>query len=211
MKNNSIWDRLHLLFITYKALWLETFGNRKMAIPVYEKSLKMAPHNAPNLKSVGILLIEHDRYEEGIHRLQEALQYFPGSEKSRSEIFAYIGHGYAELEQLDKAITYYQKALYGWEQDGEFLTRSDVWYNLGRLYLQKKLILKAKEMFTEGIQRDPQDARMHFGIGIVYYELDLPNESLSHLTTALSLDPALKDDTTMMRLHHQLGSRKPIQ
>ena len=203
MKINFIINRLKGILRSWKALWLYTFGDDEKAIIEFESCLRLDPKNGPNLKALGTLLIRKGRYQEGISKLKEALKYFPDNEKSVPEALAYIAYAFFELDRLDEAFSFYRKALSCWREDGDF-KKTDLFYTIGRIYLQKKDYIAAKDIFLEGMKLNDKEANIHFGLGLSYYEIGQIEDSLYHLKIAIELDPSLKDNETMKKLQNKI-------
>lgn len=192
-------SRWKALLKSWKALLLYAFDYKEKAIVEFEECLRLEPQNALNLRTLGTILINKGDYTKGIENLKKTLQYLPSYDKSLPETYAYVAYGYSELNRLGDAISYYQKAINSWVKDGEF-KRIDLYYNLGRIYLQKGNYPEAISTFKNGIDFENADARAHFGLGIAYYEIGHEESSLQHFEKAIRLDPSLKDDETMRKL-----------
>ena len=96
-------NRLKSLIKSLKALTLYAFfDNDERAIGELKKSVELDPQNAPNLIMLGKILINRERYLEGIQRLKEALRYISDNDQSVPETLAYIAYGCGEVEKLDE-------------------------------------------------------------------------------------------------------------
>ena len=159
---------------------------------------------------LGKVLINTERYQEGIQTLKEALEYIPDNGHSVPEALAYIAYGYGELDKLDEAISYYTEALHRWFRDTHDFTKIDVVYNLGRVYLQQENYLDARRIYLVGLNLHDEEARLHFGVGIAYYELGEYENAYFHLETTLVLDPAFEKNETMKKLRREIKSKITI-
>ena len=199
----SLLVRIKILFKSWKTLWRYAFGDEDIAISELEECIKLDPKNAPNLSTLGKIFINKEKYQDGLQRLEDALKYYPKKDKSIPEIHAYIAYAHFKLDRLDDSLRFYKRALEDWVKDGDF-KKNDLFYAIGRIYLQKKQYGEAEDAFIEGLQLDENDANAHVGLGISCFEKGKKEESLNHLEKALGLDPTLAENETVVKLKREL-------
>ena len=152
---------------------------------------------------MGSILVKSGRYGDGLSYLESALEHLSIKNKSRPEIFAYIAYAQFSMGRSYESLENYQQAIDNWIKDGDF-KKSELLYNLGRIYLQKNDISKAQSAFLQGLKLDEKDSNIHFGLGISYYEQDNKEESLYHLERAIELDPSLRNDSTLNKIKKEV-------
>jgi len=79
-------------------------------------------------------------------------------------------------------------------------------YNLGNLYLNKKMYAKAVPLFRESIRLKPDFYRSHFNLGIIYYRHGMIDESIDELETVIRLEPSYyKAHLGLVTMYHNRG------
>jgi tetratricopeptide (TPR) repeat protein len=201
--------RLVCLFKSWKALVYYAFGNSDRAAAELEYCIQIDPKNGPNLRTLGTILINKGNYLDGIRHLKDAIQYLPPSDRSVPEALAYAAYGYEKTGRINESLGFYEKALNSWVKDCDF-KQVDLLYNMGTIYLEKKDPVKAIELFKKGLELDNKEARIHFGLGIAYHQLNDERTSLHYLNIAMELEPAYKNDDTMKRITEAIGGQVSI-
>jgi tetratricopeptide (TPR) repeat protein len=188
---------------SWKALFFYAFGDEDKAASEFKKCLEVDPSNAPNLISLGKILVGRGRYYEGLGRFDLALKHMRPNDRSLPEVFAYIAHCYHKLGSFDLSVPFYSKAIDTWEKDGAF-KKKDVIYGLGRIYLKQKKYEEAIKVLKEGVSSQNDEPLIHLGLGIAYYEMGQKEEGKYHLDIAHTLNPQLNNDETVKEMMKEL-------
>jgi len=202
-------NRWKSLLKSWKALFFYAFGDKEKAVRELESCLKLDPKIGPNWITLGKILVSKDNYPEALEKFNEGLKYLPSDGGDLPEVFAYLAYCYYELDQLDKAIQFYRKAIGCWVKDGDF-KKIDLVYGLGRIYLGQRKYKEAIDILKKGLDLKGNAALIHFGLGMAYYEVGQKEFSMDHFMTACNLDPKFRDDETMKRLKKELSSKVPV-
>lgn len=102
-----------------------------------------------------------------------------------------IGQTYGGAGQYDLAIDYMGKAL---ELNPE---QADIYNELGIIYFNKNDILKAVDVFTDGIKNCKEDYKLFFNRGLGYVQLEQYMKGLKDINKAFDLNP--KDENIIVQ------------
>jgi len=125
------------------------------------------------------LLIQHRRYEEAMHELQNVL----ASEPNHPYALALMGVSSTELGKHDEAIKYIQQALGSQPDNAYFL------YLMGLVYTRKNKLKEATKFVQSAITFDPHNAD-YFGL-LAMIKLDEKEweNALTFANRGLQVDP----------------------
>ena len=121
-------------------------GDFETAVALYKKSIEAFP-TPETFTFLGWALSFLNRYEEAIQFCKKAIQLDPDFGNPYNDIGAYL----IEMEKLDEAIPYFEKALRANRYDAYHFPH----YNLGRVYEKKGMIKKAREAYQKALQENP--------------------------------------------------------
>jgi Flp pilus assembly protein TadD len=177
------------------------------------RGFERAPDNVHALTKLGLELVEHERFDEGISLLMRAAQSVPGYGTAHVN----LGYAYAKTGRAAEARAEYETALSLQADDaklemelGRVLTqlklfedaearfRSAVrhdpelgngWLFLGALLFTEGRFLEAEPCFERAAGLLPEDARTLTAWGVNLAALSRRNEAMATLRKAVQLDP----------------------
>jgi protein O-mannosyl-transferase len=182
---------------------------------IFTTDIETSPNSAKLQTSVGGETIEHfknstnevekkAKITEAIGHLQTALEIHPPFKNP----YLLMGNGYFYLQDFDKAIANYNKAL---ELDPNF---KDVKTNLALVYReggktigqQQQNLPKSIEFLSKAIELDPNDAAAMSYLGTAYGMSNQPQKLIEVLTRALSIRFDKQDAINISVAYRQLGN-----
>ena len=176
------------------------------------EEIKINPNDAEAHKSLGVLLISLERYEEAIEaykqaikikpddavaylalgfvyfnlgRYEEAIEPYGQAIRLKSDFAkAYFGLGvvYGKLGRYEEAIESYKQAI---RLKPDFAA----YYNLGVVYGKLSRYEEAIEPYKQAIRIKPDFAEAYFGLGVVYYNLGRYEEAKESFRQAIKIKP----------------------
>lgn len=142
--------------------------NVDQSIAVLEKALKIETDDKETRKQVLYQLIlvynQREKYERGATYLAALLEKSKDEEMNRA-IIPPLAIFYDQTGKSEKAIKMYREALKK-EPDNV-----DLWYNLGRLYLDKKQFEEGIKAFLKAKELQPDDVDLAYLVADEYYFL----------------------------------------
>ena len=129
-------------------------------------------------KNYGYLLFNLKRYKEALDMFEKYNSF--GEE---AEVFNNIGIIYEELNDNDKAIEYYEKAI---KIDDKYAL---AYNNLGALYMSLKNYKKAAELFDSAIKHDVSLTDAYNNLATVFTIDEKYNAALALYEKALKINP----------------------
>ena len=86
----------------------ELMGDLDRATQAYEAALRMNPYSIPAMNSISCILRTKEQFPKAVEYLQSILN----MDSSNGEIWGSLGHCYLMMDDLQKAYSAYQQALY---------------------------------------------------------------------------------------------------
>ena len=99
-----------------------------------------------------------------------------------------IGNLYYDLGKLEKALTYYDKALYIYP---DFI---DVWKYRGLIYFTSGRLQKAAACYNQILNLDPEYPELWVDIGIIFFEMGKINEAKACYEKATEMNPCYQSE-----------------
>lgn len=209
---------LGMILVIVALFSLKTFTRNpawKDDYTIFTTDIETSPNSAKLQTSVGGSTI--DRYKnstneiekktkitEAIGHLQKALEIHPTFKNP----YLLMGNGYYYLQDFDKAIVEYRKAL---QLDPNF---KDAKINLALTYReggkivgqQQKNLPKAIEMLSKAVEVDPTDVSAMSYLGTAYGMSNQPQNLIDVLTKALAIRFDKQDAINISVAYRQLGN-----
>lgn len=149
---------------------------------------KYAPNDAEINYHLGIAYLGRGLRDLAMERFQKAVSL----KNDYSEAYNYIGAIYNEMEQWEKALPYFDKAL----ANHLYANPEHALYNSGRSYFSLQNYDMALRRFVEALQQDRAGIlrpEIEASIGLVYLKQSNRHQAIAHLERAVSLNPSLYD------------------
>ncbi len=112
-----------------------------------------------------------------------------------------IGNLYYDLGKLEKALIYYDKALYIYP---EFI---DVWKYRGLIYFTSGRLQKAAACYNQILNLDPEYPELWIDIGIIFFEMGKINEAKACYEKATEMNPCYQSEDLAVKTHKFLENR----
>lgn len=130
-----------------KAYEAQTQGDLNEAIALYQKSIDTFP-TPEALTFMGWALSFLGKFQESIEFCKKAIELDPEFGNPYNDIGAYL----IELGRMDEAVPYLERAARLVRYDTPWFSH----YNLGRIWEQKGMIVKAKRSFQKALEENPE-------------------------------------------------------
>jgi len=153
--NENTWMRLGSLS--------ELMHDPEKAMYSYENALRHNPYNVKALTQLASICRLKEQYPKAVDYFQRILNI----ENTNGEIWGALGHCYLMMDDLQKAYTAYQQALYHLPNPKD----PNLWYGIGILYDRYGSFEHAEEAFTAVLKMDSKFEKsneIYFRLGIIY-------------------------------------------
>jgi len=140
----------------------------------------------------GNILFEQGKYDEAITSYQGFLEKNPNAYQVRFN----IGNCYREKNEFDAAEQEFQAVLEEAntaEGPEAMKIQAKALAAIGELYVIKDDIEKAREYFTQSLERNPQDEILAYNVGEILFSNTKMDEALEYFTLAATIKPAWSD------------------
>lgn len=138
-------------------------GDHDRAVHAYEAVLRHNPYSIPAMSAIANILRQKEQFGRAIEYYQSILSFSQDS----GETWGALGHCYLMMDDLQKAYSAYQQALYHLRDPKE----PKLWYGIGILYDRYGSLEYAEEAFTQVMAMDPSFDKaneIYFRLGIIY-------------------------------------------
>src|SRR5580765_8235642 len=122
-------------------------GDYERAVELYQSSLELHP-TAEAYTFLGWTYHFQGRIEEAIAECKRAIEVDPEFGNPYNDIGAYL----IDLERYDEAIPWLESAITAKRYEPRYFP----YYNLGRVYLAKSLIKRARQSFQQSLEIEPR-------------------------------------------------------
>lgn len=143
-----------------------------------KQALKYEPNNISYINELALLLLRLDRPHEALNFWLKALEI-----QENNVIYCNVGNLYSSLGKFSEAIYYLEKSI---ALDPNYLPAhinlGSVWHHLGESQRVVEITIKA-------IGRWPECAELHVNLGAALTSMNLLNEAIISIETALLLKP----------------------
>ncbi|KAI0252658.1 hypothetical protein BJV78DRAFT_1281512 [Lactifluus subvellereus] len=152
----------------------EQMGDLEHAATAYENALRHNPMSIPGLTQVAGIARIRENYPTAVEYFQRVL----ALQQDNGEIWSALGHCYLMQDDLQKAYSAYQHALYSLPNPKE---NPKLWYGIGILYDRYGSLDNAEEAFSSVLKMDKDFDKSNevlFRLGIIYKQQTKYEESL---------------------------------
>jgi len=159
-------------------IYLENKENDK-ALKQYQSYLKINPNNLFIHMMIGTLYDKEKKHELAADHYKEILKLNPDYAPAQNNL-AY--HYIARTNEVEKAFELARKAKESYPEDPVIAD------TLGLVYSKKELYGNAEREFKDALNKLPNNADVHFHLGLMYAEKGEKRLSIKSITKALELD-----------------------
>ncbi|WWD22332.1 hypothetical protein CI109_106823 [Kwoniella shandongensis] len=141
----------------------EGMNNQDRALTAFENALRHNPSSVLGLNAVASIARSRDNFDKAIEYFQRILN----MNQENGEVWGSMGHCLLMKDDLPKAYTAYQQALYHLPNPKE----PKLWYGIGILYDRYGSFEHAEEAFSSVLKMDPNFEKaneIYFRLGIIY-------------------------------------------
>ncbi|KAI5791710.1 hypothetical protein DFH27DRAFT_485904 [Peziza echinospora] len=163
--NENVWLQIGSL--------TELMGDLENAMSAYEAALRQNPYSIPAMNSISCILRTKEQFSKAVEYLQSILNL----DSTNGDIWGSLGHCYLMMDDLQKAYSAYQQALYHLRDPKE----PKLWYGIGILYDRYGSLEHAEEAFSQVMRMDPNFEKaneIYFRLGIIYKQQQKYQQSL---------------------------------
>ncbi|KAF8420056.1 hypothetical protein EV426DRAFT_538069 [Tirmania nivea] len=163
--NENVWLQIGSL--------TELMGDLDRAMSAYESALRHNPYSISAMNSISCILRTKEQFSKAVEYLQSILNL----DNSNGDIWGSLGHCYLMMDDLQKAYSAYQQALYHLRDPKE----PKLWYGIGILYDRYGSLEHAEEAFSQVMRMDPNFEKaneIYFRLGIIYKQQQKYQQSL---------------------------------
>ncbi|EJD04484.1 uncharacterized protein FOMMEDRAFT_19703 [Fomitiporia mediterranea MF3/22] len=164
----------------------EQMGDLDRALSAYERALQHNPNSLPGLTQVAGIARIRENYSKAIEYFQRVLQF----QQENGEVWSALGHCYLMQDDLQKAYSAYQQALYLLPNPKE---DPKLWYGIGILYDRYGSLDHAEEAFASVLHMDKDFDKANeilFRLGIIYKQQGKYTDSLDCFDRILRNPPS---------------------
>ena len=178
-----------LLLVLGTLTWRQA-GIYRDNITFYSHIVALNPVARHAHSSLGLEYQNQGRYEDALAAYRTdyhlALQQ-PSPQIRTSRAYMGMGRAAESLGRIDEAEAHYRRAV---ENSPNFPPALD---HLGAFWIGQKRYHEALEIFQALTAAQPESAKFHTGMGVVFAGLNRPEEALHSYDRALALDPYMKE------------------
>ncbi|ETW87651.1 hypothetical protein HETIRDRAFT_246092, partial [Heterobasidion irregulare TC 32-1] len=153
----------------------EQMGDLEHALSAYENALRHNPMSVPGLTQVAGIARVKENFPMAVEYFQRVIHL----QQDNGEIWSALGHCYLMQDDLQKAYSAYQQALYSLPNPKE---NPKLWYGIGILYDRYGSLDNAEEAFSSVLRMDKEDFdksnEVLFRLGIIYKQQSKYDDSL---------------------------------
>ncbi|PFH50727.1 hypothetical protein AMATHDRAFT_60539 [Amanita thiersii Skay4041] len=185
---------IHKLNVANEQTWLlvgrvaEQMGDLDHAVTAYESALRHNPMSLPGLTQVASIARIKENYPKAVEFFQRVLSL----QEDNGEVWSALGHCYLMQDDLQKAYSAYQQALYLLPNPKE---DPKLWYGIGILYDRYGSLDHAEEAFSSVLRMDKdldfdKANEILFRLGIIYKQQGKYEDSLACFDRILRNPPS---------------------
>lgn len=162
----------------------------------FRRALELLPEEPRNLYSLGMALIGQQRNEEAL----DVFSRIPQGSDVYAEAVLQRGYLFRLEGDIEKGIEVLQQALETGKQTVE------VYYYLSAFLGEADRFAAAGQVVRQGIVFFPQDASLHYQLGVIYERMDDRTKALTEMYQVLASEPKNADALNFIAYHYaELG------
>ncbi|KAJ9067417.1 glucose repression mediator protein [Entomophthora muscae] len=163
--------------------WLNKCLISSESIKSYESALRHNPYSFSALFKIATLCRGREQYQKATDFFQRALNI----DGNNGEVWSALGHCFLMMDELQKAYSAYQQALYHLPNPKD----PKLWYGIGILYDRYGSLDHAEEAFFSCHRMEPKvtENEIYFRLGIIYKQQSKFDLSLQYFRYILHAPP----------------------
>lgn len=167
-------------------------GDYPAAEETFRDALQVQPSNPHNLFSLGMALIGQQRDVEAL----SVLKLIPRESEVYAEAALQIGYLYRQQGKLEQGIAEIRDALQNNDRS------PDLYYYLSAFLGEADRFDEAADAAKQGIEHYPQEARLHYQLGVTYERKGQRDQALGEMREVLKLRPQDPDALNFIAYHY---------
>lgn len=167
----------------YKSVgeFCEKFNNYEMAMRVYDQAIRKTQRDELFYHKIADICVKSNNMDAAVQCYKRALEASPYNRDLLIKLATVTQTFFPE--NIDDAIDYYNKLL---EVDTE---NSQIYYELGHLYLKKEDKIHAVVAFKLALEKDCDNAFYNNSLAYSYVQAELYDEAIEYYQKAIKLNP----------------------
>jgi tetratricopeptide (TPR) repeat protein len=161
--------------------------------------VRAKPRSGATWGRLGMVLAIHDDREDARYCFQQARRLSPNEPRWPY----YLGHSY--LPDYEAALPFLREAAARSRQSDN----PSAVLLLGEVLLLKGDLAESAQTFERILEREPEDMRAHFNLGVVCLGLQCPEKAVDHLTRSLKDPAARKKASAQLAAAHAALAARP--
>lgn len=162
--------------IAFASIFLGCLGLAQSNSALADKTVPKPPARALSAEERGDIMMARKMY-------REAIDAFESDPQKSAVIYNKIGIAYHQLQQLDNARKYYQRALRAKRDYAEALN------NIGTVYYAKKSYRRAISYYERALRITPESASIYSNLGTALFARKKYDQATEAYQKALAIDP----------------------
>lgn len=173
-----------------EALKLHQTENFNEAAILYNKILKMQPHNIDTISLLGTLNLQTGNFDDACLLLKKSIKLKPNNASAHNN----LGSVFQSSGRFEEAITSYKQSII---LNPDY---DEAYYNLGNAYQAVGQLVNAIASYKQAIALNPNDADIHSNLANALRKSKRPEEALMNYRQAIILMPHNAE------MHNNLGA-----
>lgn len=174
-------ESFSVLYFKSAGEFCEKFSNYDAAIKVYDQAIKKTQRDELFYHKIGDICVKSNKMETAVQCYKRALESSPYNRDLLIKLATVTQTFFPE--NIDDAIDYYNKLL---EIETE---NSQIYYELGHLYLKKEDKIHAVVAFKLALEKDCDNAFYNNSLAYAYVQAELYEEAIEYYQKAIKLNP----------------------
>jgi len=155
-------------------------NNMSQKLVVLEEALRHAPNNIELQIETALLLMQENKTQEAIFRLENVITLDP----SNTKVYFLLGRLYYLQENYEAALSSYAK-IHELKPKGS----AELWNNLGLLYTKMKQYEKAQEMYKKALGLRKTYPEAYYNLGLLFVKMKELKKAQDSFEKAIELRP----------------------
>jgi tetratricopeptide (TPR) repeat protein len=168
----------------------QELGHREEAIRALLKADEISPRDSERKLSLGKLLLDEGRTDEGKAFLEQAVRQTPTQDRKAIELKA--AEAYLKAECFEEAEKLFSNAL---ESDPQELY---LYNRLGIALRRQKKYAEAERYYNQALKIHPDNPVIFYNLGVLYVQKQEPHRAIQFFEKALRVNPNFEEAREML-------------